>query len=58
MNDTAMTPAERQKARRDRLKRQGFTSKLILVHTEDQARLNDFIETLRKPETHDHRPDQ
>jgi len=43
------TDAERQQTRRDRLKAQGFTQKVIWVHKGDEDRLERFKETLSKP---------
>ena len=43
------TAAERQKARRDRLKREGFKQCVTWVHSDDQERYGEFIDTLKKP---------
>lgn len=48
-----VTGAVRQKQRRDRLKKDGFTQSGTWVHTDDQVRYKEFIETLRKPEAND-----
>lgn len=44
------TPAERQKARRQRLAAVGFKQRNTWVHKLDQERYDAFIETLRKPD--------
>lgn len=50
MTERAMTSAERQKLRRDRLREQGFTQTMVWVHSDDQARLDAFLDTLARPE--------
>lgn len=46
----AMTPSERQQARRDRLKGEGFRQRVTWVHKLDKERYNAFLKTLRKPD--------
>lgn len=43
--------ADRQKLRRDRLKAEGFTQRVVWVHKVDEERFNAFKETLVKPDT-------
>ena len=54
MSDTsdAMTPAERQKLRRDRLKADGFTQQVVWVHKGDTERFEAFKNTLVRPDPH------
>lgn len=43
------TAAQRQKARRDKVKKQGFSFKTICVHDADLEKFSEFMQTLMKP---------
>lgn len=57
----ASTPAQRQQARRDRLKAGGFRQMTLWVHISEEHRVKDLDADLRKPtdvhSEHNQQPD-
>ena len=54
MSTKPLNAKERQQQRRDRLKAEGFTQRVVWVHKVDEERLTQFKDTLVKPDADRH----